>query len=98
MTGRLTTPPATDHQHATAVLVGALRARRDAISPEPADDPLLDARILGEARRTSAQISANRGIAISGRAPSAGRDVGWLLWTGWLAALGAAAALWWWWH
>jgi hypothetical protein len=89
-------PEASDEdRRQSAILAGALRAHRDRVAPEPTPDAALDARILGEARRRSEQISASRSPAYSGRVPAAGADVGWWLWLGWAAAIAAAVGLWW---
>ena len=88
-------PEATpEDRRASVVLAEALRKHQDQIAPVTVDSGL-DARILGEARRRSEQLSGNRAPALSGRAPAAGRDVGWLLWLSWAAAIGGAVALWW---
>ena len=85
--------PPEERQDST-ILIGALKARQAVLDPAPEPDPARDARILGEARRRSEQISASRSPAISGRGPAAGADVGWGLWLGWLVAVAAVAGLW----
>lgn len=88
-------PEATpEDRRASVVLAEALRRHRDQIAPVSVD-PALDARILGEARRRSEQISAHRSPAHSGRAPTTGADIGGWLWLGWAVALVGVAAVWW---
>ncbi len=88
--------PSDADERASALIRDALHARRDHLSGSaqlPAEDRQLSERILGEARRRSAEITAagpGPGPS-SSRRSSATERVPWWLWLGWIAAIAAVA-------
>lgn len=79
----------------STVLLGELRSRREAVGGSatlPASDPLLDSRILDEARRRSTQLSSAG--STTRRTQAEGQGIPWWVWLAWIAALAATIAAW----
>jgi hypothetical protein len=77
------------------VLFDALHARRSEVgglSQIPIRDNKLSEKILSEARKRSAQISASRQSSISQALQPPARPIPWWLWVAWLIAIAGVVA------
>ncbi len=80
------------------IIYEALKRRRDEVgggAEIPAEDKQLSERILRQARTRSAQISASRATAGSGR-QATGAPIPWWLIVAWIVAIAGVATLWMW--
>jgi hypothetical protein len=82
------------------IILEALRARRAVIGGVAAvpEDQQLTERILDEAKRRSAQISAAQQGKSARSSVAEGSAIPWWLWVGWLVAIGGVVAAFWWLH